>query len=95
MLRFGEEEIELTASMRNKVRNYALNGGGIYRMNTVGAGFYEFTPFKDEKGKTDFCGGHTWRSSLPNNHFSWVYNMNTGQFIPMEKVQRYIELGKL
>ena len=74
MLRSGETVIALSSSMKRKVSNYAYYGGGIYRMNTAGASYYSFTPFKDDKGKLDFCGGHDWLSSALSTHFAYVYD---------------------
>lgn len=82
MLRFNETQIELTAGMKRKISNYANFGGGIYRMNTIGASYYSFTPFKDEKGKINFCGGFDWFSSLPNR-FAYVYDIQKGRFYTM------------
>lgn len=93
-LRHNETEIALTPSMKNKIKNYAKTGGGIYRLNTIGADYYDFTPFKDEKGKTDFCGGFGWGSSYPNNS-SYVFDIKNSRFIEMDKIQTLKDTGKL
>lgn len=87
-LRAGETQIELTAGMRTKIRNYALHGGGIYRMNTVGATYYSFTPFNNEKGKTDFCGGWDWISSALSTYEAYVYDMEEDKFFTTEKFKK-------
>lgn len=91
MLRENETEItEITRQMKNKIINYFSNGGGIYRMNTVGANYYSFTFYKDEKGKIDFCGSFDWGHTVSTN-FSWVYDseknkfMKTSDFIKRKK----------
>ena len=80
MLRVGKTVIALSKGMKAKVSNYALHGGGIYRMNTVGASYYSFTPFKDDKGKSDFCGGHDWLHTALDTHFAYVYDMSKNKF---------------
>ncbi len=92
-LRHDETEIPLTAKMRNKVRKYAHECGGIYRMNTHGAEYYDFTPFKDATGAEDFCGGFGWRVSYPNNS-AYVYSIKNNVFIEMDKVQTLKDTGK-
>lgn len=80
MLRVGETVIALSKGMKAKVSNYALHGGGIYRMNTAGASYYSFTPFKDDKGKSDFCGGHDWLSTAIDTPFEYMYDMSENKF---------------
>ena len=72
MLFPGEIEIKPTPSIKKKIKDYFNHGGGIYRLNTVGSDCYEYTVYKDEKGKCDFCGGFHWSHS-PVTYFSYVY----------------------
>lgn len=84
MLKANETEIALSRKLSNKVREFAYHGGGIYRLNTVGARLYSFTPFKNNEGKEDFCGGWDWPHTV-SDHFSHVYDMNANSFTTTEK----------
>jgi hypothetical protein len=80
MLRNDETEIELTPSIKEKIRNYALHGGGINRMNTAGAEYYSFTP--------------DWLSTV-SEQFVYVYDMSRNKFMTTKEFVTKRDTGKL
>ena len=78
MLYSNETELfELSNKLKAKVMKFALEGGGIYRLNSKNATVYEFTPFIKD-GVEDFTGGFGYNSK--SSHFSFIFDLMTFRF---------------
>ncbi len=77
MLQCDEIELfKLSSKLKAKIKKFALEGGGIYRLNSKSATIYEFTPFIKDAVE-DFVGGF---NSKPSPHFSFIFDLTTFRF---------------
>ena len=79
-----QTEVPLTDDIKNKVKQFAIYGGTANRLNIRGASYYSFTPYKNQLGKIDFCGGWDWITTLTTN-FKYVYDILNDKFHVMEE----------